>query len=356
MLSVIIGSVLSEKMNRFHFFYVWIIFGIIASFLPLLLQQSLLSDILIISFSFGFSFGIGMPASGAYFADCTVFENRGRSSGLIFFLTFLIAPILFILIGDNVIVFSAISLVWRAVVLVMFFVFKPKKVKIEQRKHCSFLSVIRNKPFLLYMVPWLMFCLVDRLERVYLEAIFEPWFFEFFVVLVAPFVGLIFSLVGGLIADFIGRKRVIVTGFIAIGVEYALLGLAPTLLVSWYGYAFIDGIAWGVFMVIFILLLWGDLSQDCSSREKYYAIGSIPFFFAELVGIFFRPFMQGIPKESAYAAFSLASFFLFIAVVPLMYAPETMPQKNIEQRRLKGYIEQAKKVSKKHLKKNGAEG
>jgi hypothetical protein len=57
-----------------------------------------------------------------------------------------------------------------------------------------------------------------------------------------------------------------------------------------------------------------------------------------------------------YAAFSFASFFLFLAVLPLMYAPETLPQKNIEQRQLKGYIEKAKKVSEKYLKKNGAEG
>jgi hypothetical protein len=38
-----------------------------------------------------------------------------------------------------------------------------------------------------------------------------------------------------------------------------------------------------------------------------------------------------------------------------MYAPETLPEKKIELRRLKGYIEEAKKVSGKYTKKSDAE-
>jgi len=350
-LSILVGSSFSAKLDRFRFFYVWIVLGVAASFLPLLISDYSLTNYLIISFSFGFSFGFGMPSSLAYFADCTVFENRGRTSGLIFLLTFLSAPLLLMAIGNNVVVVSMLSVVWRVLVLVMFFLLKPARVKIERRKHTSFLSIIRSKSFLLYIIPWFMFCLVDRLERTYLEAIFEPWFFVFFSMLVAPLIGLIFSFVGGFMADIIGRKRVVIYGFVALGVEYALLGLAPSMLFSWYAYAVIDGIAWGMFMVIFILILWGDLSPIDSNREKYYAIGGIPFFFAELVRILVRPYVQEIPPEGAYAVFSLASFFLFLAVLPLMYAPETLPEKKIRLRRLRSYAERAKKAREKYSKK-----
>ena len=44
------------------------------------------------------------------------------------------------------------------------------------------------------------------------------------------------------------------------------------------------------------------------------------------------------------AAFSLASFFLFVAVMPLVFAPETLPEKKMELRRLRKFVDDAKKI------------
>jgi len=351
-LSGIVGATLSEKIEKLHFIYVWIVLGVAASFLPLLLNGYSMTNFLIISISLGFSFGLGIPTCSAYFAECTVFENRGRTSGLVLLMAYLSAPLLLLLIGNNVVIISIVSFIWRALILGILFLLKPAEAKVQKKKPTPYLAILRNRSFLLYMIPWLMFCLVDRLERTYLEAIFEPWFFEFFNTLIAPLFGLIFAFVGGFMADRIGRKRVVIYGFITLGVEYALLGLAPTMVASWYVYSILDGIAWGMLTVTFFLILWGDLSPLNSAREKYYAIGAIPLFFTELVGILSRPYVQGIPPQSAYAVFSLASFFLFLAVLPLMYAPETLPEKKMEIRRLKGYIEQAKKFTEKYTKKS----
>jgi hypothetical protein len=52
-----------------------------------------------------------------------------------------------------------------------------------------------------------------------------------------------------------------------------------------------------------------------------------------------------------YTVFSLASFFLFLSVVPLMYAPETLPEKRMKERELKSYVEKAKEVSEKYFRK-----
>ncbi len=352
--SGIVGTTLSEKMERHKFFFIWTFLGAITSLLPLLITEYTATNFLIISVSFGFSFGLGIPPALAYLADCTVFENRGRISGLVLLLAYLSAPLLLILIGSSVVIISMVSFIWRALILGVLLLLKTAEAKVQKKK-ASYLSILRNRQYLLYLIPWLMFCLVDRLERTYLEAIFEPWFFEFFNMLLAPLFGLVFAFVGGFFGDRIGRKRVVIYGFIALGVEYALLGLAPTMLASWYIYSVLDGIAWGVLTVTFFLILWGDLSPLNSAREKYYAIGAIPFFFAELVGIISRPYVKGIPPQSAYAVFSLASFFLFLAILPLMYAPETLPEKKIELRRLKGYVEQAKKFAEKNTKKSHSE-
>lgn len=343
--SSFIGVLLSCRIKKSSFLYLWIILGILVSLLPILPLEHSIFHLMTISFSFGFSFGFGMPFCLRYFSDSTTLENRGVTGGLIFLITNLCAPLLLALSSD-LLILSYVSLVWRGVALGILLLMKPAVIDSKAKASVSFLSILSSKPFLLYIIPWLMFCLVDNIERTYFEAFFSPEFFELNKA-VEPLVGIVFAFIGGFLADRIGRKRVIIYGFISLGIAYAMIGLTPTVQISWYFYSIIDGIAWGIFYVMFILVLWGDLSPK-GTKGEYYAIGSLPFFFADLVGTLSRPYVQGIPKESAQAAFSLASFFLFLAVLPLMYAPETLPEKHMELRRLRKYMEKAKKVTEKH--------
>ncbi len=55
-----------------------------------------------------------------------------------------------------------------------------------------------------------------------------------------------------------------------------------------------------------------------------------------------------IARALATTAFSLASFFLFVAVLPLMYANETLSEKRVKEMELKSYLEKAKKVKDKY--------
>ena len=338
--SSFIGVLLSRRVNEFCFLRLWIILGILVSLLPILPLEHSVFNLLTASFSFGFSFGFGMPSCLAYFSNSTTLGNRGVRGGLIFLITTLCVPFLLALSSD-LLVLSYVSIVWRGIALGTLLLMRPKIVDYEAKSHLSFSSVLSNKPFLLYIIPWLMFCLINNIERIYFEAFSSPEFFQLNEV-IEPLGGIIFAFIGGFLADRIGRKRVTIYGFISLGIAYAIIGLAPMVQISWYFYSIVDGIAWGIFYVMFVLVLWGDLSSKGTEKE-YYAIGSIPFFFAELIGALFRPYVQGIPRESAQAAFSLASFFLFVAVLPLMYAPETLPEKQIELRRLRKYVERAKK-------------
>ena len=97
------------------------------------------------------------------------------------------------------------------------------------------------------------------------------------------------------------------------------------------------------------MVIWGELAGN-RVKEKYYFIGVLAFPLSSYVEVVVTPYIGLIP---ASASFSLASFFLFLAVLPLMYAPETLPEKKIQIRRLKGYIEQAKKFTEKYIKKSG---
>ena len=79
-------------------------------------------------------------------------------------------------------------------------------------------------------------------------------------------------------------------------------------------------------------------------------MGALPFLLSSFVEIIVAPYVKLI---SFLTSFSLASFFLFLAVLPLTYAPETLPERKIEIRRVKGYVEQAKKARDKYVTKSG---
>jgi len=349
--SGLIGSILSYKIRRLDFLYFWMLLGMAVSSLPALLGNIERVSTLTVSFLLGASFGLGIPSCVSYFADFTLVENRGRLGGVMYFTIAVSLPFFITLLRvSNLATGSIISSTWRGLGLVIFFSLKPKeKVDAAKRKNPSFIAILRDRPFILYLIPWTMFGLVNRLEVPIISKLFGPDFYGFMILMESILVSL-FALVGGLLSDFIGRKRMIIYGFISLGLAYAFIGIAPTNVVFWYFYSIIDSIAMGIFMAIFILILWGDLSQP-GAREKYYLIGSIPFLLTELMQLFLSPYVVLIPE---YAAFSLASFFLFLAVLPLMYASETLPEKKMEIRRLKGYIEQAKRFTEKYTKKSGS--
>lgn len=338
------GGLLAERMKRLRLLYFWTILGTLSSFLLVLVNSVTIGYLSIIFIFLGISFGLGMPSSFAYLADNSTVENRARISSLILLVanlgTFPVA-ILFSTLGAAV---NAVFLtVWRGLGLAVLLLMKPREPgHSDRQKRASFASVLTDRPFFLYLLPWTMFCLIDTLEKSLLINFINPDL-QALMLIVEPLVAVPLMLISGLLADRIGRKRVVIYGFISLGIGYAVLGLAPTMKEAWYLYFVVDGIAWGIFYTILLLTVWGDLSNHYT-REKYYAVATFPFVIRSTFPLFLTPVVSSV---SANAAFSLASFFLFLAVLPLMYAPETLPEKKIELRRLKSYIEQAKKLTRK---------
>ena len=345
--SSLLGAVLSKRVNAVRIIGAWLFSGFVTATIPLIFSASSASGLSIMALLFGLSFGIGMPACLALFSDLTGFEKRGITSGTTFLVTNLVV-VVFAFLSNDLTAIILVSLVWRVSGLCAFLLLKPKETEHTKEEIAySFKLAIQNRTFVLYAVPWLIFSLVDRFTRIYAGALFEQNVFEFNQ-FVEPVVGIIFVFLGGLFADRIGRKRIVTYGFVALGVGYAFIGLAPYSDISRYFYTLMDGVAWGIFMVVYMLILWGDVTPLHQASELYYALGSIPFFLSDLLALFLRQYIQGIAQVSAYAIFSIAAFFLFLAVLPLMFAPETLPEKNIKDRELKGYIEKAKKIKEKH--------
>ena len=111
-------------------------------------------------------------------------------------------------------------------------------------------------------------------------------------------------------------------------------------MISWYLYTIFNGVTWGILSVLFVVCIWGELNPSAPS-DKYYAIGVLPFFISESLSLMFTNSIS--LNVSPYTLFSFTAFFLFIAVLPLIYAPETLPEKIMKDRDLKSYVDKALK-------------
>jgi Sec-independent protein translocase protein TatA len=124
-----------------------------------------------------------------------------------------------------------------------------------------------------------------------------------------------------------------------LGLSYSILGFfndTP----AWYVHIVMNGISWGILYVLFVVTIWGDLSHGAPS-DKFYALGVSPFFISKMLQLTIDS--QMVAAIPITAIFSFTALFLFLAVLPLIYAPETLPEKTMKDRELKGYIEKAKK-------------
>jgi len=345
------GVLISERVKRHSLLRFWILLGVIANLLPLIIGNIDEAQAILTFSLLGVSFGFGMPSCFAYFAEATTSENRGWVSGATYFASGISAlPIALLLGSFNLQVNLVILAAWRGLAILFLFLPKLKEPILAERKQTSFKSVFQNRSFLLYLIPWCMFSLIDIFEKTILKGIVALDQFQT-ILLMQPLLSGVAAFVGGFFADRIGRKRIVMYGFVSLGIAYAIIGITPqTMLISWYSYFIIDSIATGMLWITLILVLWGDLSQP-GAGEKYYLIGSAPFLLTEVIPLILVVLIPEVTTRDvipAYTAFSVASFFLFTAVLPLMYAPETLSMKKIELRRLKGYVEQAKKLTEKY--------
>lgn len=288
--------------------------------------------------------GLGFPSCLAYFSDYGSIEQKGRLGGI----TYCVASIGIFLMGLLTIILPSFQSMlafasWRIIGFVVFIIAKPKKETTKIEAKVSYREIIQERSFVLYLVPWVMFCLVNFLEAAVLKSLFSADVDNLIPVMEFG-VGSIAALVAGVFADLVGRKRIVIFGYVMIGMGYAALGLFPYQVLSWYFYIAVDGIAWGIFALVFFITIWGELAAY-RTKDKYYFLGVLPFLASTYVEILFEPYAKTI---SVSTSFSLASLFLFLAVLPLMYAPETLPEKKIRERELKDYLKKAKETKEKY--------
>ncbi len=346
-IAAIVGSRFPVR-ARDNLLNIWLLLGALATFLLILISSSNpIINGLIITF-LGASIGLGLPSCLSYFAKITAIEKRGLIGGAIWSAVGVSVLVLglfmnFLGVLDVIIILG----VWRFAGGVGFFFLNKKQEKnVDQkspgRLQISYLTLIRKKEILLFLLPWVMFTVINFAEKPMLQNFFGAT--QYSVVEFAEFIFIgIFAFIGGFLADIGGRKRLILAGFVMLGFEYAALSLfsnpADNLYIS-YVFMTLDGITWGLLFSVFFTVVWGDLGEHYE-KEKFYVLGGVPLLLTNFLSVLITPYASSIQPGTA---FTVASFFLFVAVIPLVYAPETLPEKALKDRDLKGYLAKAQKI------------
>jgi hypothetical protein len=334
--------------NYYKILILWTFLGVITPLLPFLDFISTLLHFQLLCLMWGFSFGLGLPLCLSYFAETTAIGSRGHLGGIAFMFSFFGA--IFIASLRYLFELSAFYLflgIWRSLGFISLLLHEPEKYKPEKNSISHIILIMRERPFYLYLIPWFMFNIVDSLEGLFLRDFVQATFPEYYALLQLLhllFMGL-FAFFGGFLCDSRGRKPVTILGFVTIGIAYAIISIIPRSLSAWVVSYICYGFSWGLLNVVFIMLIWGDLAPK-GLTEKCYFVGTLSFFLAVIVQKFFAGYVKLLSETNA---FSFAAVFLFLAVIPLMFAPETLPEKKIRERELRSYIEKAKKVKEKYL-------
>jgi MFS family permease len=343
-LSAFIGSSISERVRRRNLLTVWILLGIGITLLVALFQGPFW--IFIFSILFGISFGLGFPSCAALLSDLTIVEERAKVSGIIilatFILTFLgliIIPLLNLGLLATLLLFAAI----RSVSLAGLALNKCER-KIEKIR--TWRSILTYKSLISYVVPWILFNSAAGLLgwwELPKTAEFQN-VTELGVPLAYASIA-IFGLIAGIVADRFGRKQPIIISFIMLGVSFGLLSfyLTPlTMLIYYITY----GIAWG-FLFTLYLAVPGDLSYY-GSKEKFYSLGTmLPLIV--YMALSAAPQFLNIQVSASFLS-PILSIIVFISVIPVLRASETLPESSVRKRKLEKHVEKLEKLIEKERK------
>jgi MFS family permease len=336
----IVGSFVGARINRRKLLLPWISLGVFATVLLAAFQGTTFAAIS--SFLLGLSFGLGLPSSMAFIAECTVVEERARVSGVIILGTFVIAFISIFL--ARILSFGMLDTVLLLAIVrsISFVALALDKCEREPEKEKPRVPSTAYREFAFYLFPWVMFITAASITGNLIPQTSDYATAYSIGTILRYFCIAIFGLASGLAADRFGRKQPIVVGLIVLGVSFALLGLYFTprsLLV----YLTLSGVAWGSFFVVY-LTIFGDLSVS-GSREKFYGLG----FILPLV-VFFV--MSAVPFYAIFSIFSASSFsqifsiILFLSIIPVLRAKETLPVQKIQEREMKEHVKKIGKLVK----------
>ncbi len=295
-----------------------------------------------VSLVLGLVAGVCPVAWGAFFADNSSPEDRGRIMGVSVALSMPIAYLFLVLSPSGVIsasrteflVVGTLFLVSLATVLL-----KPQE-KTEEIRKARRRGGASLKQTAFYSGPVFLFYIV---VGVLLSIVFPTiqdnvsgW--TFYLTWSVPFV--FGSVIGGVLLDTMGRKFPMIVGLVITGVSLAILALIGIR----NGFVSIIPLAVGYAMVtVSSFIIWADLAPT-KSRGLYYGLGFGLMAGAMSLGLIGVGTTFGSVSVSQINSYMLySSVAIFLCIPPLIQAEDALPKEVIEKRQMEEHLRRARR-------------
>ncbi len=336
--STLLVGCLNKRIHSVRIIYAW------ATIMPILVICLLFfSDLYpIITILSGILIGIVSWAYSIHFINETLIEERGRLAGIITGLSLFVTPLL-LLLANNILNGLIICIILTLCTFISKFLKIPEKKEIVKTDN-RHLSKTDRKSFILLIVS--LFLLY--FDNVTFVNVMTSYLFDYFIQfqLIAGLLQMLFISIGaisfGALVDWVGRKNILVITFSLFGIGTCFSGLYPTAY-SFLILSAIVGFCWGVFLNMFLLVIWGEiLNGEKSGLKMSFGIGLSIYHFASGVGLLIIPFLQ----ISLFEAAILNAVTIFSSIIMLSYVKETLPAGKASEMKRRLYYERIKKIVK----------
>ena len=345
--SALFGSLFVKRVSRKNIIFYSTLLGVLSSISLVFFYDPLWA--FFCSILGGVSFGFVMPSVASYFTDSTVPEERGRVSGFIVLSVFIFLVVCALVnnsLGEsNSIGILSVTICLRLTGFLPFF-FDSIGNNVHSQKSWS--EILKYRDFLIYALAFILFNICSGLVSFIWHLMPDLIDSSDYIAAnqsstIVRYVGIvIISVVTGFLADRVGRKKPVIIGVVILGIAYALVGLNLTPDTYFLQMVF-SGLAWGILIVLYIVIP-GDLAF-VGSEEKFYILGVIIPSFVLYTGIngAGRFFILDVPLD-IFSTF--LSAILFVSVIPILYAKETLSESKIKMARIKDHIKKVHELIK----------
>jgi hypothetical protein len=285
---------------------------------------------------------MGLLALFTYFWDLTVPEERGRVAGFAVFVTL---PFFFaVRVAAENLDFSAtviLSILLSLGTLLTALIGSHKAVLTAKKDERGY--YFERRAALLYLIPWMLFSLINAtLANNVSVGVLQQVSSSFYLILLGlQVIGVMLgATVGGIIADFFGRRIALAFSLTLYGTSVALVGLFQSNEIFPFVYV-ANGISWGILLILYNFVVWGDLANK-GNYAKMYAIGLSTYYLATGFGLIMTQTSQISLVLSALSSCLL----IFLSEVPIILAPELLPSDLREKIKLRLHMNAIKKIAK----------
>lgn len=274
----------------------------------------------------GFLFGLGSLSYLTWFCSITEVMDRGRVGGTIVFVTLIVFPIFFSFVSSLSLFEGLITCSLFSVSALVIIGLKPHETrKLTYSPNDIVINSHGLGALILYTIPWIAFCLINSTFSkiplsVYALEFSEALQYGRVLEYIAACLG---AFIAGVLCDRVGRRIILSMGLVSYGSAAAVSFFAKVSKPIILTHFTITGFSWGVFLVVYYLVLWGDLASK-NNRGILYAVGLTPFYFLTGLGYLIFPIVSQVPP---FIAASISCIIIFLCNVPLLLAPEVLPKK-----------------------------